>query len=78
MYSSHPDDTGGEARTSPDRKDFPECDSHYVTEESPRHDEALIVPSKAEIIAALQHEGGRGGLQLEWVLDRCDAREGER
>lgn len=39
-------------------------------------DNDLHVPSKAEILDALQNDSSRGGLQLEWVLDRCDRREG--
>ena len=45
--------------------------------ESTIHDNAPTVPSKAEIIAALQCDQGRGGLQLEWVLDRCARRDGD-
>lgn len=33
------------------------------------------VPTKAEILLALQHESGRGGFQVEWLLDRCETRE---
>jgi hypothetical protein len=39
-------------------------------------DDRLHVPTKAEILSALQHDSGRGGLALEWMLDRCDRREG--
>ncbi len=40
-------------------------------------DNQLHVPSKSEILDALQNDSGsRGGLQLEWFLDRCDRREG--
>ncbi len=40
------------------------------------HDDDLHVPTKAEILLALQHDSSRGGLQVEWMLDRCDTREG--
>ncbi len=39
-------------------------------------DDGLHVPTKAEILTALQHDSSRGGLQLEWMLDRCNSREG--
>ena len=42
-----------------------------------QHDDAPLVPSKSEILAALQSDQGRAGFQLEWVLDRCDIRQGE-
>ncbi len=45
--------------------------------ESKHHRNAPTVPSKAEIIASLQHDQGRAGMQLEWVLDRCAWREGD-
>ncbi|WP_342077835.1 hypothetical protein [Yoonia sp. SS1-5] len=38
---------------------------------APRPADQLSVPSKSEIIAALQQDAGRAGLRLEWVLDRC-------
>lgn len=36
----------------------------------------LQVPTKTEILDALHNDSSRGGLQLEWMLDRCTAREG--
>ncbi len=42
-----------------------------------QNDHAPVVPSKSEILAALQSDQGRAGLQLEWVLDRCGIRQGE-
>ena len=39
-------------------------------------DERLSVPTKTEIIEALQGDSSRAGLQLEWMLDRCSQREG--
>ena len=42
----------------------------------PARDDRLHVPTKSEILEALQNDSGRGGLQLEWMLDRCDRREG--
>ncbi|MEM9785239.1 MAG: hypothetical protein AAF801_01965 [Pseudomonadota bacterium] len=39
-------------------------------------DDHLHVPTKAEVLAMLQNDCSRGGLQLEWVLDRCAIREG--
>jgi len=49
------------------------------TPESPNpavHDDAPTLPSKSEIIAVLQGDGSRAGLQLEWVLDHCALRQG--
>lgn len=40
-------------------------------------DERLHVPTKAEILNALQQDSSRGGLPLEWMMDRCDKREGK-
>lgn len=40
-------------------------------------DDGPSVPSKSDILLALQSDQGRAGLQLEWMLDRCDKREGE-
>ncbi len=39
-------------------------------------DDAPVVPSRSEILAALQSDQGRAGLQLEWVLDHCDTANG--
>ena len=39
-------------------------------------DDRLHVPTKSEILHALQNDSSRGGTQLEWMLDRCDKREG--
>lgn len=39
------------------------------------HDAAPSVPTKNDILLALQQDGGRAGLQLEWMLDHCSARE---
>lgn len=36
----------------------------------------LQVPTKAEILDALTNDSSRGGLQLEWMLDRCTQRDG--
>jgi len=41
-----------------------------------RKPKAPTVPSKADFLAVLDQENGRAGLQLEWLLDRCDIREG--
>jgi hypothetical protein len=38
-------------------------------------DDRLHVPTKSEILEALQQDNSRGGLQLEWMLDRCETRE---
>ena len=46
------------------------------TLKEPARDGHLHVPSKAEILDALQNDSSRAGLQLEWVLDRCNKREG--
>ncbi|MCK0097318.1 hypothetical protein MWU60_17200 [Yoonia sp. F2084L] len=43
---------------------------------TPVRDDQLQVPTKEEILTALQQDSARGGLQLEWMLDRCTAREG--
>ena len=42
----------------------------------PARDDRLHVPTKSEILEALQNDTGRCGLQLEWMLDRCENREG--
>ncbi|MDX8354748.1 hypothetical protein [Cognatiyoonia sp. IB215182] len=41
-----------------------------------KQDDQFSVPTKAELLEALQHDGSRAGLQLEWMLDRCTGREG--
>lgn len=44
---------------------------------TPRRDPQLHVPSKDDILRILQQDdSSRAGLQLEWVLDRCNTREG--
>ncbi|WP_159086988.1 hypothetical protein [Loktanella sp. Alg231-35] len=40
-------------------------------------DDRLQVPTKAEILDVLQQDGSRAGLQLEYVLDHCNKREGQ-
>ena len=42
----------------------------------PPRDDRLHVPAKVEILDARQADSSRIGLQLEWMLDRCAAREG--
>lgn len=42
---------------------------------APRREIQLSVPTKAEMLEVIQHDGGRAGLQLEWMLDRCSGRE---
>lgn len=46
------------------------------TAKTPVRDDRLQVPTKSEILQALQQDSSRGGLQLEWMLDHCDNREG--
>ncbi len=46
------------------------------TPKDPVRDDRLQVPTKAEILDALRNDSSRGGLQVEWMLDRCTAREG--
>lgn len=40
-------------------------------------DDTLHGPSKADFVSVLTAESSRAGLQLEWMLDRCDEREGD-
>ncbi len=47
------------------------------TPKTPARDDRLHVPTKAEIMEALLNDSSRGGLQLEWMLDRRDMREGQ-
>ena len=42
-----------------------------------QRDDTLHVPSKADFLSVLNTENGGAGLQLEWMLDRCDQREGK-
>ena len=46
------------------------------TRKDTARDDRIPVPTKAEILDVLQQDSGRGGLPLEWMLDRCDQREG--
>ncbi|PJI84411.1 hypothetical protein BC777_3469 [Yoonia maricola] len=42
----------------------------------PPRDSHLNVPSKDEVLRVLQQDdSSRAGLQLEWMLDRCNMRE---
>ena len=42
-----------------------------------QRDDTLHVPSKAEFMSMLNTENSGVDLQLEWMLDRCDQREGK-
>jgi len=37
--------------------------------------DSVQVPTKEEFLAVLQSDTSRGGMQLEWMLDRCTDRE---
>lgn len=48
----------------------------FDPKKTPVRDDQPQVPTKEEILTALQQDSARGGLQLEWMLDRCNTREG--
>ena len=36
------------------------------------------IPSKSEFLSVLQQDNSRGGMQLEWLYDRCDRIEDQK
>lgn len=36
------------------------------------------IPSKSELLSVLQQDNSRGGMQLEWLYDRCDRVEEQK